>query len=58
MALAAPFNEEETSHIVKFEPLGKEPGLLRFWFKHENTDQYSAKNVEMAQLTDGSKPKS
>jgi hypothetical protein len=56
--LAAPFNEEETSHIVKFEPLSKEPGLLRFWFKHKNTDQYSAKNVEMAQFTDGSKPKS
>ena len=54
--LAAPFSEEETNHIVKFEPLNKEPGLLRFWFKHGNTEQYSGKSVEMAQFTDASKP--
>jgi hypothetical protein len=50
--LAAPFNEEEAGHIVKFEQLHKEPDLLRFWFKHGNTDRYSGMNVEMAQLAD------
>jgi hypothetical protein len=50
--LATPFNEKETDHIVKFEQLHKEPGLLRFWFKHANTDLYSEMNVEVAQLED------
>lgn len=50
--LAAPFNEEDTDHIVKFEQLDKEPGLLRFWFEHGNTDRYSGMNVEMAELVD------
>jgi hypothetical protein len=50
--LAAPFNEEEAGHIVKFEQLHKEPDLLRSWFKHGNTDRYSGMNVEMAQLAD------
>lgn len=54
--LAAPFNEENTSYIFKFEQLQKESGLLRFWFKYGNSDQYSGVNVEMAQFTDSAKP--
>ena len=54
--LAAPFNEENTSHIFKFEQLQKDPGLLRFWFKYGNSDRYSGVDVEMAQLTNPAKP--
>lgn len=45
--LEAPFDEENTEHIFKIEPLNNDLNILDFWFTHTNSDQFSNKNIEM-----------
>jgi hypothetical protein len=44
--LAAPYNEEETTNILKIETNVGKGGILEFWFLHGNTDLFTDKNVE------------
>lgn len=45
--LAAPYDEEDTTHIMKLEKMEDGQSLLEFWFEHGNQDLYSEKHVEM-----------
>ena len=51
--LAAPYNEEETSHIWKIERAPDQSTMLDFWMEHGNTDHFSGKTPEMQQFKDG-----
>ena len=48
--LAAPYDEEDTTHIMKVERLPDNESMLSFWFEHGNQDLYSAKRIEMQQF--------
>lgn len=51
--LAAPYNEEETSHIWKIERIAEGSTMLDFWMEHGNTDHFSGKAPEMQEFMDG-----
>ncbi len=45
--ITAPFNEEETEYIFKFEPFkSNNTNILKFWFVHRNSDLFSNKEIE------------
>lgn len=51
--LAAPYNEEETSHIWKIERTPERSTMLDFWMEQGNIDHFSGKTPEMRQFKDG-----
>ncbi len=48
--LAAPYDEEDTTHIMKLERVPDGRTLLQFWFDFGNQDLYSGKHVETQQF--------
>ena len=44
--LAAPYDEEETSQVMRHEPLNAETDLFKFWLTNANTDQMSNRGFE------------
>lgn len=49
--LAAPYDEEDTTHILKLERLPREKTVHEFWFQNANSDLFSGKVVEMQEFT-------
>lgn len=49
--LAAPFDEEDTTHIFKIERVPEGSNMLRYWFEHGNKDLYSGKTTEVQRFT-------
>lgn len=49
--LAAPFEEEETKFIFKFEDCGITP-ILEFWFNNSNSDLFSDKKIITMEMKD------
>jgi hypothetical protein len=45
--LRAPYDEEDTTHIMKIERIPADLTMLDFWFLHSNQDLYSGKDVEL-----------
>lgn len=45
--LRAPYDEEDTTHIMKIERIPAPLTMLDFWFSHPNQDHYSGKDVEL-----------
>jgi hypothetical protein len=45
--LAAPYDEEDTTHIMKIERMPDGKSMLNFWFEQANTDLYTGKKVEL-----------
>jgi len=48
--LAAPYDEENTKHILKIEQPESGSNILEFWFRFGNQDLYSGKNPELQQF--------
>ena len=48
--LAAPYNEEDTTHVMKVERLPNSESILKFWRENANQDLYTAKKIEMHQF--------
>ena len=48
--LEAPFDEENTEHVFKIEPLNSNLNILNFWFENTNSDQFSNKNIDMQEF--------
>ena len=48
--LAAPYDEEDTTHIMKIERVPDGKTLLNFWFAFGNQDLYSGKQVEIQEF--------
>ena len=48
--LAAPFDEEDTEYLFKIEPLDRNLNILKFWFEHTNSDQFSNKSIKMQEF--------
>jgi len=48
--LAAPYDEEDTTHILKIERVPAGSTILEFWFAHGNTDLFSGRAVEMQEF--------
>jgi hypothetical protein len=55
--LAAPYDEENTEHLLKIERTSGDQTMLDFWFATANTDQYSGKTVELQQFAIAGPPK-
>jgi hypothetical protein len=49
--LAAPYDEEDTTHILKLERLPAERTVHEFWFENANSDLFSGKVVELQEFT-------
>jgi len=45
--LSAPYDEEDTTHIMKIERIPNGVTMLDFWFLHPNQDHYSGKDIEL-----------
>jgi len=45
--LAAPYDEEDTTQIMKIERITDGKSMLNFWFDHGNQDLYTPKTVEL-----------
>ncbi len=45
--LRAPYDEEDTTHIMKIERIPEDLTILNFWFLRANQDLYSGKDVEL-----------
>jgi hypothetical protein len=45
--LAAPYDEEDTTFILKIERPESGSNILEFWFEHSNRDLYSGKVIEL-----------
>lgn len=45
--LKAPYDEEDTTNIMKIEEMPQGQNLLNFWFDNRNSDLYSEKAVEL-----------
>jgi hypothetical protein len=45
--LRAPYDEEDTTHIMKIERIPDTLTMLNFWFSRGNQDLYSGKDVEL-----------
>lgn len=50
--LSAPYEEEETTQVMKVECAAENISLLDFWFDHGNTDQFNNKSIEFNQFDD------
>ncbi len=48
--LAAPYNEEDTTDIMKIERVAKGSNLIDFWFEHANNDLYSSKKIDLQEF--------
>ena len=48
--LAAPYDEEDTTHTMKIERMPTGTNMLSFWFENANTDLFTGKNVEMQEF--------
>ncbi len=48
--LAAPYDEENTTHVLKIERVNDGRSFVTFWFSNGNTDLFSGKNPEMQQF--------
>lgn len=48
--LAAPYDEEETDEVFKIEHIDEGEDIISFWVANANTDQFSGKVVEKAEL--------
>lgn len=48
--LAAPYDEENTSEVLKVERVNGNQSFVTFWFANANTDLYSGNNPEMQQF--------
>lgn len=45
--LAAPYDEEDTRHILKIERVNEGRSFVEFWFTNSNKDLFTGKNPEM-----------
>lgn len=50
--LRAPYDEEDTTHIMKLERVPEALTLHDFWFLRANQDMYSGKHVELQKFQD------
>lgn len=50
--VVAPFDEENTRHILKIERLNSEDNILDFWFNNSNMDHFDSKSVELQKFID------
>lgn len=50
--LAAPYDEEHTHNVFKIECLNESQDIIGFWVTNGNSDQFSAKVIEGAELTE------
>lgn len=48
--LAAPYDEENTAHIMKVEGMTPGTTILDFWFARGNSDLYTGKTVTMQEF--------
>jgi hypothetical protein len=48
--LAAPYDEEDTTFILKLEPVSPDSNVLRFWIDHANTDLFSPRKVQLQEF--------
>ena len=48
--LAAPFDEEDTRHLLKIERQTESSNIFTFWREHANTDLFSSKEIEMQEF--------
>jgi hypothetical protein len=48
--LAAPYDEEDTTDVMKLERMPDGVSILTFWFEHGNQDLYSGKQVEVQEF--------
>ena len=48
--LAAPYDEEDTTHVLKVERIPAGTTMLNFWFDRGNTDLFSGKKVELQEF--------
>ena len=48
--LIAPFDEENTTEILKIELIDEPLEIIGFWKKNENSNQYDNKNIEEAEF--------
>ncbi len=48
--LVAPYDEEDTTHVMKVERMEKGQTMLEFWFEHGNSDLFTGKSVEMQEF--------
>lgn len=48
--LAAPYDEEDTTHLLKVERIPAGTTMLDFWFDQGNTDLFSGKKVELQEF--------
>ena len=49
--LAAPYDEENTPHVLKIERVNDGRSFVAFWFSNGNTDLFSGKTPEMQEFT-------
>lgn len=54
--LAAPYDEEDTTHLLKIERIQPGTTMLDFWFSCGNTDLYSGKKFELQEFDSPSDP--
>lgn len=50
--LAAPYDEEQTHDVFKIECLGADHDIISFWMSNPNSDQFSGKEIEGAELVE------
>ncbi len=48
--LIAPYDEEDTTHVMKVERIPEGMTMLDFWFERGNADLFSGKHVEMQEF--------
>lgn len=48
--LIAPYDEEDTTHIMKVERVPEGQTMLDFWFANSNRDLYTDKHVELQEF--------
>jgi len=48
--LAAPYDEEDTTHMMKVERMVGGKSILNYWFENANQDLYTGKQVEMQEF--------
>lgn len=54
--LAAPYDEEDTTHILKIERAPAGSTVLDYWFAHGNTDLFTGKSIELQEFHRGLPP--
>ena len=48
--LAAPYDEEDTTHMMKIDHMTGGRSILNYWFENANQDLYAGKQVEMQEF--------